>query len=70
MSQLHTKATPQETNQMTTAVLNEKRYALSFACLMVALFWAGVMFLSLHAFARANEQHSDTPTCSVVKKDA
>lgn len=55
---------------MTTAVLNEKRYALSFACLMVALFWAGVMFFSLHAFARAHDQHSDTPTCSVVKKDA
>lgn len=55
---------------MTIAALNEKRYTLSFACLMVAIFWAAVMFLSMHAFARAHDQHSDAAACSVVKKDA
>lgn len=38
---------------MTTAVLIEKRYTLSFACLMVALFWAGLMLFSLKVFAHS-----------------
>lgn len=39
---------------MTTAVLNEKRNTLSFACLMVALFWAGLMLFSMKVFAHTD----------------
>lgn len=54
---------------MTTAVLNEKRYTLSFACLLAAVFWAGVLFLSLRVIAAAAEPQAENHPI-VVKNDA
>lgn len=57
---------------MTTAVLNEKRYTLSFACLLVALFWAGVMLFSMAVFAHPVSPYAQAtiPDGSTVERPA
>lgn len=57
---------------MTTAVLTEKRYTLSFACLMVAVFWAAVMLLSMKVLASSEAPYAQAtiPDGSTVERAA
>lgn len=55
---------------MTTAVLNEKRYALSLVCLMCAVFWAGLLAATMHAIADSHQTKTMPCSTVIIENDA